>query len=147
MEKRAREESESEKRGVLILLAYGLKKNAIRKKEYGVGELNYFKRRNSTSLRSVASVSVWFRKKDRARNETRAKLLVPFFARSLTLVLRSSCSLLLNRTETLAPQAIIRPNTLTELFINIFLDISEAMISDVFVRTALHRHIFFALFS
>ena len=40
-------------------------KNAIRKKEYGVGELNYFKRRNSTSLRSVASVSVWFRSEER----------------------------------------------------------------------------------
>ena len=56
----------------------------------------------------VASVSVWFRSKERpgngilgfgrARNET----TLPFFARSLTLVPRS---LLLNRTETLATQA------------------------------------------
>ena len=87
-------------------------------------------------LACVASVSVWFRSKERpgngilgfgrARNETRAKkvkegggggegrketflpdplpavLLAPFFARSLTLV---PCSLLLNRTETLATQA------------------------------------------
>ena len=60
----------------------------------------------------VACVSVWFRSKDRprngilgfgrARNETRALLITPFFARSLTLVPRS---LLLNRTETLATQA------------------------------------------
>ena len=64
LEKRALEESESEKRGFLILLAYGLKK-CVRKKEYGVGELNYFKRRNSNSLRSVASVSVWFRSEER----------------------------------------------------------------------------------
>ena len=73
---------------------------------------------------------------------------MPFFARSLTLVHRSSCSLLLNvnRTETLATQAIIRPNTLTGLFITIFLDISEAIISDVFVRIALHRHIFVCAF-
>ena len=38
----------------------------------------------------------------RARNETRAFLLVPFFARSLTFVPRS---LLLHPTETLAAQA------------------------------------------
>lgn len=45
-------------------------------------------------------------------------------------------------------QGIIRPNTLTELFLNIFLDISEAIISDVFVRIALHRpHIFFEVLS
>ena len=50
-------------------------KNAIRKKEYGVGELNYFKRRNYTSLRSVASVSVWFRGEERSSenwNESQA---------------------------------------------------------------------------
>ena len=70
------------------------------------------------TLACVASVSVWFRSKERprngifgfgrARNEAIAKklpalLLAPFFARSLTLVPRS---LLLNRTETLATQAI-----------------------------------------
>ena len=111
-----------------------------------MGELNYFKRRNSTSLRSVANVSVWFRSEESPSEK--ANLLVPFFARSLNLVHRSSCFLLLNRTETLAMQGIIRPNTLTELFLNIFLDISEAIISDVFVRIALHRpHIFFALLS
>ena len=64
-------------------------------------------------LAFVASVSVWFRSKerprkgtfgsDRTRNETRAKnLLVPFFSRSLTFVPRS---LILNRTETLVTQA------------------------------------------
>ena len=62
----------------------------------------------------IASVSAWFRSEERprngilgfghARNETRAALvLTPFFAQSLTLVPRS---LLLNRTETLATQAI-----------------------------------------
>ena len=64
-----------------------------------------------------SSVSVWFRSKERprkgilgfgrARNETRALLLAPFFARSLTLVPRS---LLLNRTETLATQATADPD-------------------------------------
>ena len=69
------------------------------------------------TLACVASVSVWFWRKeiprkgtfgfDRARNETRAKkfpalLLAPLFSRSLTLVPRS---FLLNRTETLATQA------------------------------------------
>ena len=64
-------------------------------------------------LACVASASVWFRSKeiprkgtfgfDRARNETRA-LLAPLFSRSLTLVPRS---FLVNRTETLATQAII----------------------------------------
>ena len=68
-------------------------------------------------LACVASISVWFRSKERprngilgfgrARNETRALLLTPFFARSLTLVPRS---LLLNRTETLATQAIADPD-------------------------------------
>ena len=68
-------------------------------------------------LACVASVSVWFRSKERprngilgfgrARNETRALLLTPFFARSLTLVPRS---LLLNRTESLAMQAIADPD-------------------------------------
>ena len=68
-------------------------------------------------LACVTSVSVWFRSKERprkgilgfgrARNETRALLLAPFFARSLTLVPRS---LLLNRTETLATQAIADPD-------------------------------------
>ena len=78
----------------------------------------------ATCIACVASVSVWFRSKERpgngilgfgrARNQIRAKkwkflphplpalLLAPFFARSLTLVPRS---LLLNRTETLATQA------------------------------------------
>ena len=41
----------------------------------------------------------------RTRNEMKASLFVQFFARSLTLVPRS---LLLNRTETLATQAIGR---------------------------------------
>ena len=68
-------------------------------------------------LACVTSVSVWFRSKERprkgilgfgrARNETRALLLPPFFARSLTLVPRS---LLLNRTETLATQATADPD-------------------------------------
>ena len=67
--------------------------------------------RGSFHVACVASVSIWFRSKERprngilgfgrARNETTAKL-APFFARSLTLVPRS---LLLNRTETLATQA------------------------------------------
>ena len=66
----------------------------------------------ATCIACVASVSVWFRSKERpgngiigfgrARSETRALLLAPFFARSLTLLPRS---LLLNRTETLATQA------------------------------------------
>ena len=66
-------------------------------------------------LACVASVSFWFRNKerprkeifgfDRARNETRANILEPFFARSLTLVPRS---LLIDRTETLATQANFR---------------------------------------
>ena len=66
--------------------------------------------RGSFHVACVASVSIWFRSKERprngilgfgrVRNETRAKL-APFFARSLTLVPRS---LLLNRTETLATQ-------------------------------------------
>ena len=70
-----------------------------------------------SDLACVASVSVSFRSKERprngilgfgrARNETRALLLTPFFARSLTLVPRS---LLLNRTETLATQAIADPD-------------------------------------
>ena len=66
------------------------------------------------TLACVASVSVWFRSKERPRNgilgfgrarngPLPALLLTPFFARSLTLVPRS---LLLNRTETLATQAI-----------------------------------------
>ena len=66
------------------------------------------------TLACVASVSVWFRSKERPRNgilgfgrarngPLPALLLTPFFARSLTLVRRS---LLLNRTETLAMQAI-----------------------------------------
>ena len=68
-------------------------------------------------LACVTSVSVWFRSKERprkgilgfgrARNEARALLLAPFFARSLTLVPRS---LLLNRTETLATQATADPD-------------------------------------
>ena len=70
--------------------------------------------KNRLVLAGVASVSVWFRSKERprngilgfgrARNETRAKKRAPFFARSLTLVPRS---LLPNRTETLATQGII----------------------------------------
>ena len=66
------------------------------------------------TLACVASVSVWFRSKERPRNgilgfgrarngHLPALLLTPFFARSLTLVPRP---LLLNRTETLATQAI-----------------------------------------
>ena len=65
-------------------------------------------------LACLASVYVWFRSKERpwngifgfgrARNETRALLLAPIFSRSLTLVPRS---LLLNRTETLATQAML----------------------------------------
>ena len=54
----------------------------------------------------VASVSVWFRSKARPRKATFGfdpARNAPFFARSLTLVPRS---LLLNRTETLATQAI-----------------------------------------
>ena len=65
----------------------------------------------------MASVSVWFRSKERpingmfgfdsARNETRvAVLLAPFIARSLTLVPRS----LLNRKETHATQAFEQSN-------------------------------------
>ena len=50
---------------------------------------------NVELLACVASVSVWFRSKERPST--------PFFARSLTLVPRS---LLLNRTETLPMQAI-----------------------------------------
>ena len=50
----------------------------------------------------VASVSIWFRSKERPVLAAREMKWVPFFARSLTLVLRS---LLLNRTETLATQA------------------------------------------
>ena len=50
---------------------------------------------NVELLACIASVSVWFRSKERPST--------PFFARSLTLVPRS---LLLNRTETLATQAI-----------------------------------------
>ena len=50
---------------------------------------------NVELLACIASVSVWFRSKER--------LSTPFFGRSLTLIPRS---LLLNRTETLATQAI-----------------------------------------
>ena len=68
---------------------------------------------SSRHVACVASVSVWFRSKERPRNgilgfgrarngPLPALLLTPFFARSLTLVPRS---LLLNRTETLATQA------------------------------------------
>ena len=67
---------------------------------------------NSTKIACVANVSVKFRSKerprngifgfDRARNKTKALLLAPFVARSLTPVPRS---LLLNRTETIATQA------------------------------------------
>ena len=69
--------------------------------QYGGG------RREDPGIARVASVSVWFRSKERprngilgfgrARNETRA-----IFERSLTIVPRS---LLLNRTVTLATQA------------------------------------------
>ena len=69
-------------------------------------------RKTRAPVACLASVSVWFRSKERprngilgfgrARNETRALLLTPFFARSLTFVPRS---LPLNRTETLATQA------------------------------------------
>ena len=61
-------------------------------------------------LACVASVSVWFRSKERPRNgilrlwNKCQKIKTPFFARSLTLVSRS---LLLNRTETLATQATV----------------------------------------
>ena len=74
---------------------------------------------SGTMLACVASVSVWFRSKERPRNGISvlaaremkqepktesggALLLTPFFARSLTLAPRS---LLLNRAETLATQA------------------------------------------
>ena len=67
-------------------------------------------------LACVASVSVWFRSKeipmkgtfgfDRARNVP-ALSLAPLFSRSLTLVPRS---FLLNRTETLATQAMLGYN-------------------------------------
>ena len=54
----------------------------------------------------VASVSVWFRSKERpvlaAREMKREPFTYTIFAQSLTLV---PCSLLLNRTETLAAQA------------------------------------------
>ena len=61
-------------------------------------------------LACIASVSVWFRSKERPRNGifgfSRAKKGTrtknPFFERSLTLV---PCSLLRNRTETLATRA------------------------------------------
>ena len=52
-------------------------------------------------LACVASVSIWFRSKERL------VLAAPFFARSLTLVPRS---LLLNHTETLATQPSIKVN-------------------------------------
>ena len=74
-----------------------------------------------TSLACVASVSVWFRSKERLHEERDSRfwsrekwnksqknesggalLLTPFFAQSLTLVPRS---LFLNRTETFATQA------------------------------------------
>ena len=69
----------------------------------------------------AASVSVWFRSKERprngivgfgrARNGTRAALLLaPFFARSLTLVPRT---LLPNRTGTLAMTATFTSNSLS----------------------------------
>ena len=66
----------------------------------------------SKPVACVASVSGWFQSKERQRNgifrfgcariETRALLLAPCFALSLTLVPRS---LLQDRTETLATQA------------------------------------------
>ena len=55
----------------------------------------------TTLLACVASVSVWFRSKERPRNGIFG-ILAPFLAQSLTLVPRS---LLLNCTETLATQA------------------------------------------
>ena len=50
----------------------------------------------------VASVSIWFRSKERPVLAAREMKREPFFARSLTLVPRS---LLLNLAETLATQA------------------------------------------
>ena len=59
-------------------------------------------------LACVASVSIWFRSKERLVLAAREALLpVPFFARSLTLVPRS---LFLNHTETLATQPSIKVN-------------------------------------
>ena len=55
----------------------------------------------TTLLACVASVSVWFRSKERPRNGIFG-ILAPFFAQSLTLV---PLSLLLNHTETLATQS------------------------------------------
>ena len=77
--------------------------------ELGLWGWDYFQ----SELACVASVSVWFRSKERprngilgfgrARNETRAKKC--HFSRGLWLSFSFFGSLLLNRTETLATQA------------------------------------------
>ena len=76
-------------------------------------------------LAYVASVSLWFRSRERPRNEIFsfgrayngiALLRSPFFARSLTLAPRS---LLRNRMETLATQATPPPLQSLYLFVSI----------------------------
>ena len=94
----------------------------------------------TTLLPCVASVSVWFRSKERPRNGIFG-ILAPFLAQSLTLVPRS---LLLNCTETLATQASTTRNpeskTVLDYSVRYMGETSHTMTRVLFIRKTFTRN-------
>ena len=94
----------------------------------------------TTLLACVASVSVWFRSKERPRNGIFG-ILAPFLAQSLTLVPRS---LLLNCTETLATQASTTRNpeskTVLDYSVRYMGETSHTMTRVLFIRKTFTRN-------
>ena len=94
----------------------------------------------TTLLPCVASVSVWFRSKERPRNGIFG-ILAPFFAQSLTLV---PLSLLLNHTETLATQSTTPRNpeskTVLDYSVRYMGETSHTMTRVLFIRKTFTRN-------